>query len=647
MPAATTPGSRIRARRRARHQQGVTLGALGRIAGALVAIMLLLLGASGSPAANSGTVVGATVLSATSLDAAGCPSGVANVTSFGSLLPGTSTVTTQDCSVTWGSSNDTAMLRAFQTDGAGAALLQAPSGALDPTFGTAGVALVGSGSSHAYLHAFVVQEDGRIVAAGSNSDGCAVARFSADGAVDASFGTGGLQVLNWGLGRNSCSAIVLQPDGRIVVAGFFGNVGTEDAAFARLTPTGALDASFGAGGKTTWAQGPGDDRIEDLALQSNGRIVGAGWHHSAANRDATAVRLTSSGAPDASFGSGGLATVSFQGGNDEALAVAIQLDGRVVIAGCTDTAANAGGCRTPLHAPNPGRSNSDFAIARLLTDGTPDPAFGAAGKVITPMGVSHDTVFGLALQADGKLVAFGKGETSSGLVARYLSDGALDPAFGTAGRLIRVFSGSDSGFYAGAITADGHIVAVGDSYAGFTQTVVVRLNVDGTSDTTFGGGSGQIDVDTSGTATGPSDGETVAFQSGGRIVVGGSALSGGIWKLGLYRLSALPVPDYVSGSNSWLAGANHFGACLRSVTGSGVSGTWTINAGNTCPAIDGAFWNSIAPTSASPGATVAQSTIATTTGATAHLRFGFRTSANQPPGVYTAPITVEVIAPKL
>ena len=227
-------------------------------------------------------------------------------------------------------------------------------GALDTNFGTGGKVVTPVGSSEDWARSVAVQSDEKIVIAGStriasgNRD-FAVVRYTSTGALDPDFGSGGIVTTPLGIYNDIGSCMVVQSDGKIVVAGSHG-VSLFDWEFAlvRYTGAGVLDEGFGSGGIVTM---PGTGGGEDVALQSDGKIVVAGYTHDG-NSDAFAlVRYTGAGALDPTFGAstGTVVThVSTYANSDHGTGVAIQSDGRFVVAGNTD--ANT--------------SSSDVALAR-------------------------------------------------------------------------------------------------------------------------------------------------------------------------------------------------------------------------------------------------------------------------------------------
>jgi uncharacterized delta-60 repeat protein len=275
-----------------------------------------------------------------------------------------------------------------------------PDGALDPSFGTGGIVSTDIAGNPDYARALVQQVDGKLVAAGRTDTltgtDFGLARYNPDGTLDASFGTGG--VVTTDIASNNIDearALVRQTDGRLVAAGFaVGPAGTFDFALARYNPDGALDPSFGTGGTVTTDIGGGDDFAHALAVQADGKLVAAGVAPTATGLAFALARYNPDGMLDASFGTGGTATTDLIGG---ANALVVQVDGKLVAAGV---------------------AGQDFGLARYNPNGALDPSFGTGGTVTTDFAGGSDAAFALALQADGKLVAAG-GTGSAFALARY------------------------------------------------------------------------------------------------------------------------------------------------------------------------------------------------------------------------------------
>src|SRR5690606_33469170 len=209
---------------------------------------------------------------------------------------------------------------------------------------------------------------GRIVASAYASGGNqqpTFVRLRADGSPDPTCGDGGVVRIPVGV-RARAQALALQPNGRIVVAGFgvLFPGGMEQFVALRLLENGTLDPSFGAGGLAATAFGTRDARALAVSLDDQGRVVLAGWARNSANRDVALVRYDASGAPDPTFGEGGQLRFGVGSGNDEATAVAHDDDGRIVFAGYA-----ADG------------STYDFLVGRRLASGAPDESFAGSGVV--------------------------------------------------------------------------------------------------------------------------------------------------------------------------------------------------------------------------------------------------------------------------
>ncbi|MET0644995.1 MAG: Calx-beta domain-containing protein [Pyrinomonadaceae bacterium] len=376
----------------------------------------------------------------------------------------------------------------------------AAAGDLDPTFGEGGRVMTDFGGPES-ANAVAVQPDGRVIVvgvAGQDGDPAAgfgdicVVRYKPDGSLDTSFGSGGKVLIDFGDTSEAVGAVRVQPDGKILVVGgaYLAGASRSDFALARLNADGTPDASFGTNGKvlTVFPSGRGSG-ASSVAVQADGRIVAAGGASSGAaseenEGDLAVVRYHADGTPDDTFGAGGIATLDL-GANDSAAGVAVQPDGRVVLAGSAwKFAGNLGqqlGC----------------AVARLKADGSPDATFDGDGKTTLSL-LGQDVCAGLALQPDGRVVVAGPASTNRDStdpdfgLARLNPDGTLDPTFGEGGRVTADFkSGSDMP-HGVAILPGGKIVAAGyvtgPNFSGTPEFGAVRFNPDGSPDNTFGVG---------------------------------------------------------------------------------------------------------------------------------------------------------------
>ena len=331
-----------------------------------------------------------------------------------------------------------------------------PNGSLDTSFSGDGKQTAGFGDSDV-PKGVVVQGDGKIVAVGYTCNGnpdttCdfALARFNSNGSLDTSFSGDGKQTADLG-DIDIADATTVQGDGKIVVVGNVSQLpsGATDFALARFDSNGSLDTSFSGDGMQTTDFGSSNDRAHGVAVQADGKIVVAGESLSGSH-DFALARYNSNGTLDTSFSGDGKQTTDF-GGSDAANAVALR-GGKIVLAG-TGSPGGTGG--------------NDFAVARYKPNGSLDPTFSGNGKQTTDFGGS-DGARAVALQTDGKIVAVGiaGGDRSSFFaLARYNPNGSLDKSFSDDGKQTTSIGGGADGAAAVAIQANGKIVTVGHTAA--------------------------------------------------------------------------------------------------------------------------------------------------------------------------------------
>jgi uncharacterized delta-60 repeat protein len=356
-----------------------------------------------------------------------------------------------------------------------------PNGSLDTTFGSGGIVTTSFGNS-ATANAVAISSDGKIVVAGNLSvNGTSeilVVRYNADGSLDSSFGSGGI-VSTLIQDLASAEDVVLQSNGKIVVTGntlsLGGPAGAPTVAsllLARYNSDGSLDNSFDGDG-VFLAPSSLNSKPQfghAVALQSDGKIVAGGQGLSGGSSiDFVVVRCNSNGSLDTSFGTGGVVFTNLNDQRDVINDLAIQSDGKIVVAGTTN--------------------NQDFnivgAIARYNTDGSLDTSFGSNGIIAaTITATDFENFNGVTLQTDGKIVVAGDIEPGTGTaieVKRYNADGSPDVTFDSDGSVLTQVGGAASA-KAVAVQSDGKIVAAGfgnanfdpDTGDGFLDFVVVR-----------------------------------------------------------------------------------------------------------------------------------------------------------------------------
>ena len=380
-------------------------------------------------------------------------------------------------------------------------------GSLDATFGTGGKVSTAFGTSDDRGGTIAVQVDGKIVVAGYMWNGAnydfALARYSTSGSLDTTFGSGGKVTTVIGTGNDQAYAVAVQADGKIVVAGNSDNGSNIDLAVVRYNASGSLDATFGTGGKVSTGVGSGNDFGNAMALQSDGKIVVAGQSRIGATDDLALVRYNANGSLDASFGTAGKVTTAVGAGNEHGSAVALQSDGKIVLAGWSSNGAN-----------------DDFAVVRYNAGGSLDAGFGSGGKVSTAVGAGADDAYAVAIQADGKIVLAGvsnNGSNDDFAVVRYSAAGALDTSFDGDGKLTTAVVAAGDGAYALAVQGDGRLLAAGWSHNGANfDYSLVRYAPDGRLDRGFDSAVNTLDAAPAYTKNGAAvvlDGNVQVFDS--------------------------------------------------------------------------------------------------------------------------------------
>ena len=349
--------------------------------------------------------------------------------------------------------------------------------------------------------------------------------------LDTTFGVDGR--VSTAVGHGEAEAVLVQPDGGIVTAGHRGVNGGIDFALTRHDPNGNLDVGFGDGGIVTTDLGSLDDEALDAALLPDGGFVLVGRTDGPGfNRNFAVVRYHADGSLDTTFGNSGIVTTDFGGQVDQANAVAVQPDGKIVVAGL---AARTG----PFGADN------DVALVRYLADGTLDTSFGGDGIVTTDLGTRTDVGRAVVVQSDGRIVVAGTADDDVALV-RYTDTGEVDTSFGRDGVTITDF-GSDDFANGVALMADGRILVAGHTLgAGLNiDFALARYSADGALDHSFGS-DGIVTTDVGG---GDDFAEGLTVDANGRVVVVGRATSSTILDMAVVRYDSEGTLDAGFGEN--------------------------------------------------------------------------------------------------
>lgn len=394
-------------------------------------------------------------------------------------------------------------------------------GALDAAFGSGGKASIerfGGDRS-----AMAVQPDGKVVLVGGTFTDFILARFNADGTVDTTFDGDGKVTTRIVSGQQQeALAVVVQPDGKIVAAGYSGPPGAGPASIAlvRYMPDGSLDTGFGSQGKVV--SGVAGEAYA-ITIQPDGKLLVAGRSPRNAGADTSdfvVARFAGNGALDSTFATEGVRITDIGGATNTARNIVRQPDGAIVVSGQAldtnvdhtdvvrydengnlDTTFGTGGmlalsgslvghglAASPdgklvlvgsTSVPIASTSSSQFLVRRLNPDGSPDNTFGASGSVVTDISGRGDTALAVALQQDGKIVVAGIGSTQTNpdfAVTRYLVSGALDTSFANAGKQTVDFFGFSDGAESVVVQADGKIVVGGFAKDSFDGYGVARIN---------------------------------------------------------------------------------------------------------------------------------------------------------------------------
>lgn len=357
----------------------------------------------------------------------------------------------------------------------------------------------------------VIQPDGKIVVAGVSTHlsswDFAVVRYHADGSLDMDFDGDGCATTDFASSSDYGECVALQADGKIVVAGSIDGGGFQDFfGVARFNPDGSLDTGFDGDGKVTTDVG-GFEQVRGVAVQGDGKIVVAGYCNTGTKSDIALVRYHADGSLDTDFDGDGKVTTAIGSDNDEATGVAVQSDGKIVVVGAS---MNLG--------------SWDFALVRYHADGSLDTAFNTSGKVVIPS-VDDDRAYSVALQTDGKIVVVGSHYSGDYEVAvvRCHADGSLDTDFGTNGSVITVVGVQSDMAYPVALQPDGKIVVATSVPNGLNNDfLMLRYHPDGSLDTGLNG-TGMV---TTPVGSGEDRAYAVAIQSDGKIVLAGQSHNG-------------------------------------------------------------------------------------------------------------------------
>lgn len=339
----------------------------------------------------------------------------------------------------------------------------------------------------------LLQPDGKQVVSGYIQEGTvfkpALFRYLVNGRPDPTFGMNGVD--SFTIKRLvpaqyqflTLKALALLPDGKILVAGtagFFNGFSVpSDAVVLRFNSNGTIDSSFGTSGRVITSVGGtssnSSDRINDMALQPDGKIVITGETWDLVRHRFLTIRYNSNGTVDNGFGFAGIVTATPGISDDEAQSVIIQPDNKIVIAG--DSYSNDG-------------SSYRISLMRLLSDGNTDNSFGINGYTITNLSAGSDGATDAALQTDGRIVISGSmfsvaQNTTDAVCIRYLANGRMDSSFAVNGRYTLDIAGKEDNFKRIQIIPGNKIVLTGNGTNAAAEFLSARLLQNGSPDNDY------------------------------------------------------------------------------------------------------------------------------------------------------------------
>ncbi len=424
-------------------------------------------------------------------------------------------------------------------DCSGGALV-CPSFTLDALFAQAGVFVLDLGSVDNLNwtpQGSAVQPDGRIVLGGTGGS-AANGSFTAlclleNGTLDPTFGTAGIATIDFGYDYEWLQAVRLQPDGKIVLAGEVSATasGGSLVGVARLLADGSPDPTFATVGWRTVDLLAGADIVNGAVVLSDGRIrlCGQGWAVDPGSSDLVVYSLLADGSLETTFGSGGVLLIDFFGGDEFG-----------------GSCQPGGGDSLLVPGTAWGATGFDAALARVLPDGTMDPAFddgstGLPGRATLDISGQEEACDAVVRQADGAILC-ANGTSAAGvsdsLLIRFLPTGALDPTFGTGGFVVLDLGGNDF-FAAIVVLPDGRIAAAGQrtNAAGDQDFSLAVLTSAGALDTSVGTNIGQAGVFGFDVTPGFDDeARSLILDPPGRLLLSGSSSDGNTNNFAALRL---------------------------------------------------------------------------------------------------------------
>jgi uncharacterized delta-60 repeat protein len=417
-------------------------------------------------------------------------------------------------------------------------ILYAQPGTLDKSFGDNGIALTKIGPRDNSIFSLAIQQDAKIISAGGIYNGSnyefALARYDTNGVLDQGFGLNGIVTTNISPRDNCAFSIIIQADGKLVLAGYAFNGSYYDFALARYNNNGSLDSTFGLNGIVITSFGK-TSIIYSSAFESDGKIIAVGClgsPYSPGKNIFALCRYNIDGHLDETFGTGGKVLTELGSVDDVAKSVKIRKNGKIVVCGWSYKGLE----------PN-------FALVQYNYDGTLDETFGNEGSIVTSIPLTS-SAWSLAIQNNEKIIVVG--DSYDGLhenftLVRYNSNGAIDTLFGSKGSVVTKIGQGDNSARAVNLQLDGKILVSGYSLDSNLKKdfALVRYDSIGNLDESFGL-KGIVTTNIT-----PFDdlGYSSIIQANGKIIIGGEAFYND-------SCSYFTLAQYLLGFNTGIIEAN-------------------------------------------------------------------------------------------
>ncbi|MEO5889403.1 MAG: hypothetical protein ABIQ31_04080 [Ferruginibacter sp.] len=407
-------------------------------------------------------------------------------------------------------------------------------GTADTAFGVNGMQITEfDGSS--FARSVVIQGDGKIVVAGSINERFGVVRYNANGSVDSTFNSNGQQVTDFGTYSQVANSVAIQTDGKIVAGGVIYTDFGASFGITRYNKDGSPDLTFDQDGRQV-TDFPGAAATgNSLAIQNDGKILLAGYlSDESGNNYFVVTRYNTNGSLDQTFNKNGIQTISLNSDLQHANSMALQTNGKIIITG---------------YALN-GASN-DFVVVCLNADGSLDNTFTNKGILMTDFNAADDIAGAVAIRNDNKIVVAGYSVLDNDYsfsLARYNANGTPDTSFNQDGKLSDDSKHDYTVFNCNAIDADEKVIVVGRTWNGSDYDfAVARYNNKGILDSTFSN-DGKLTTDFGVT----DEAISVAIQADKKIIVAGNT-DNSKFAVARYNFNGTPDLNFGNGGKLILA----------------------------------------------------------------------------------------------